>query len=299
MQVSEHRSELGRWRVVQRSADPRLRAYVHGYLGSEGYVPAALRERHLPSPEVAMVVNFGSPHRTLDVKDPKQSTRHDNAWVVGLHESYQLSEAVGAREFMAVRFTPIGAHAFLRVPMDLIANHAIELEQLDPKIARQLWTRLDAATDWGSRFAVVESLIAESVMCAWPRTAVIWAWDKLQHSGGQLEVGLLASEMGWSHRHLIAQFRKHVGLTPKTIGRMLRFNRAVRVVNRLGRDLSNDPVSKPYLEARQTENGYPPDVRWAEVAVDCGYFDQSHFIKEFQEFAGMTPIEFLHQADVG
>ncbi len=296
VQVTRHCSEIGEWRVVQRSAAPRLRAYVHGYLGSEGYLPAALRERSLPSAEIAMLVNFGPPHRTLDVTDPNRSTNFHNAWVVGLHDSYQLSEAVGTRRFMVIRFTPIGAYLFLKVPMETLANRAVELDQIDLPIARRLLTRLKAAEDWESRFAVMDSLIAEGVTSARsPSAGLVWAWGKLQQTHGETEVGLLAAEIGCSRRHLIASFREHVGLPPKTVARILRFIHTVRVMNRLGRNMDNDPGSRPYLELPQAGNGYHGTVRWAEMALDCGYYDQSHFIKEFQAFAGVTPAAFLRQ----
>lgn len=296
MQVSRHCSEIGEWRVVQRSADPRLRTYLHGYLGSEGYLPTALRERRLPSPEIAMLVNFGSPHRTLDVADPNRSTNYRNAWVVGLHDSYQLSEAVGTRRFMVIRFTPIGAHLFLRVPMEPLANRAVELEQIDSPAARLLLTRLKAAGDWENRFAVMDSLIAERIASARSASAgLMWAWERLQQTHGETGVGLLAAEIGCSRRHLIASFREHVGLPPKTVARILRFNHTVRVMNRVGRRIDNAPDSRPYLDLPRSGNAYHRNVRWAEVALDCGYYDQSHFIKEFQAFAGVTPAAFLRQ----
>lgn len=296
MQVSQHCSEIGEWRVVQRSADPRLRAYVHGYLGSEGYLPAALRERSLPSAEIAMLVNFGSPHRTLDVADPHRSTNHQNAWIVGLHDSYQLSEAVGARRFMVIRFTPIGAHLFLKIPMETLANRTVELEQIDFPIARFLLNRLKAAGDWESRFAVMDSLIAERVVSARsPSAGLVWAWERLQETHGETEVGLLAAEIGCSRRHLIASFRQHIGLPPKTVARILRFNHTLRVMNRIGRNLDNNPDSRPYFDLPQIGNACHRNVRWPEVALDCGYYDQAHLIKEFQAFAGVTPAAFLRQ----
>jgi AraC-like DNA-binding protein len=296
VQVTRHCSEIGEWRVVQRSADPRLRAYVHGYLGSEGYLPAALRERRLPSAEIAMLINFGPPHRRLDAADPNRSTNYQNAWVVGLHDSYQLSEAVGARRFMVIRFTPIGAHLFLKIPMDTLANRAVELDQIDLPIARRLLSRLKAAGNWENCFRVMDSLIAERIASArFPSAGLVWAWQRLQETHGQTEVGLLAAGTGCSRRHLIASFREHIGLPPKTVARILRFNHTVRVMNRIGRNLDNNPDGRPYLDLRQTGNPYHRNVRWPEVALDCGYYDQSHFIKEFQAFAGVTPAAFLRQ----
>jgi transcriptional regulator GlxA family with amidase domain len=87
----------------------------------------------------------------------------------------------------------------------------------------------------------------------------------LHGSHGRAPIGELADELGWSHRRLIARFRDQVGLAPKTFARVIRFDRAVR-----------------QLRAATTRS-------LAEIALDCGYFDQAHLNREFREFAGTTP----------
>src|SRR5215475_11746592 len=61
IEVTDHRSDLGRWRAAQRPADPRLRDYVLGYFASEGFLPRPLHERRLPLREVSIVLNFAAP----------------------------------------------------------------------------------------------------------------------------------------------------------------------------------------------------------------------------------------------
>ncbi len=101
--------------------------------------------------------------------------------------------------------------------------------------------------------------------------------------------------MDCSHRTLIARFRTCVGFPPKTIARLPRFNRAVRSLSRLSGTRANEPVSKPYIEVRQAEDRSVGAIPWADLAADCGYFDQPHLVREFREFAGSTPAAFLRQ----
>jgi AraC-like DNA-binding protein len=79
----------------------------------------------------------------------------------------------------------------------------------------------------------------------------------------------LSGAIGCSRKHLISEFRQHIGLSPKPLARILRFNRAVQVIEKSRR------------------------VAWAALAHDCGYYDQAHFIRDFHAFAGSTPGEFL------
>src|SRR5215831_12946469 len=133
LELTGHRSDLGRWRAAQRPSDRRLRDYVHGYFASEGFLPKPLHERLVPSLEVAIVLNFAAPHRIIAPADPKRTMEHRSAWVVALQHHHQLREAFGARDFMVIRFTPIGAQMLLGAPMDLLTNRTLALEDVDSR----------------------------------------------------------------------------------------------------------------------------------------------------------------------
>jgi transcriptional regulator GlxA family with amidase domain len=82
-------------------------------------------------------------------------------------------------------------------------------------------------------------------------------------------ISRIADEVGWSHRHLIARFRQQVGLTPKIGARLVRLDAVWRHIEKRG----------------------PLD--WGQVAADAGYADQAHLIRDFRQFTGTTPAEFL------
>jgi len=295
MDTGEHRSELGQWQTVERPADPRLRAYVHGFFGSSSDVRIPIQERHLPSVEVPLLLNFGAPHRRVDAAGSGEWTARDGVWIVGLHSRHQLTTALGERHFMVVRFTPIGAHLFLRLPMHVIANEAVDLELIDPALARVIASRILAAGSWTDRFAAMELVIAERVADATTPASIEVAWRRLVAADGRMALGPLAAAVGCSHRTLIARFQTCVGFPPKTIARLLRFNRVVRSLDRLSRTRANEPVSKPYIETQRPDDRLVSAIRWANLAIDCGYVDQAHLIKEFKEFAGRTPTAFLRE----
>jgi AraC-like DNA-binding protein len=82
-------------------------------------------------------------------------------------------------------------------------------------------------------------------------------------------VDTLAAELGCSRRYLVAGFREQVGVPPKTLARILRFHRAVGMM------------------------GSGPG--WAEIALSCGYYDQAHLIRDFNQFAGSSPSDFARR----
>ncbi len=295
MERDEHRSELGEWQTAQRPADPRLRAYVHGYLASSSNLRVPVRELHLPSTEVAVLLNFGESHRRLDAAGSGEWSARDGVWVVGLHNRHQLTQAFGERHFMVVRFTPIGAHLFLRLPMYAIANEAVDLEQINPTFARVLVSRVGVAKSWVDRFAAVESLIAERVAQVQIPASTGLAWRRLVAADGRVALGSVAAELDCSHRTLIANFRTCVGFPPKTIARLLRFNRVARELDHLSSTRANEPAGKPSIEAEPADERLVRAVRWTDLAADCGYFDQAHLIKDFRAFAGSNPTAFLRR----
>jgi hypothetical protein len=163
VRVAEYTSEFGRWDEVERPSDPRLRPYVHGYFASSSSLVRPARERHLPTAEVPMVLNFGASHTRLHAGSDSGPQRLDLAWVTGLQTHYHLSEAIGKRRFMVVRFTPLGAHLFFHLSMDSLTDRSIPLEQVDPRIASLVSDHVMIARGWGERFDAMERLIGSRV----------------------------------------------------------------------------------------------------------------------------------------
>jgi len=296
IEVTSHQSDLGRWRAAQRPAEARLRDYVLGYFASEGFLPKPLYERHLPLREVTIVLNFADPHRIIDPLEGTRTTEHGNAWIVALQHHHQIREALGARDFMVIRLTPIGAQMLLGAPMDLFTDRILALEDIDNRLSRVLLGHAEATDEWAARFDMVENMIATrlaSVPC--PPAGLVRSWRMLQESPNHVDLARLPEEFGCSRRHLIAQFHRYFGMTPNIIARLGRFHMAVAAIHRLGRrDSSNYVEGKPYLDKpAEVRAAKIPKMRWADLALGCGYYDQSHFINEFRFFSGLSPLEFL------
>jgi AraC-like DNA-binding protein len=241
-----------------------------------------------------MVLNFGAPHTRVEAGSGSDPQQLDRAWVAGLQTRYHLSEAIGERRFMVVRFTPLGAHLFLRVAMDSLADRAVPLGQIDAGLAATVTDPVLAASGWAARFDAVERLVGSRIDEAAPPAHLEWAWEKLSSTAGQVRAGWLAAEIGCSPRHLIQQFRTGIGLSPKKAAMVLRFNRSIDAVTRAPGPGNSRPGSprRPYLQGSSPLSGGELAAPWADVAADCGYFDQPHFIRDFRAFAGVTPTEF-------
>jgi AraC-like DNA-binding protein len=271
MPPTRHYWELGWWEQTRREPNPRLRAHVHGsYVGWTECTSRAIRRREVASAAVPLIFNLGPPYRLIAGGDPTGVGEARGSFVAGLYDSYVIVESARLSCGLQVNFTPLGAHLLLGLPMDALANRAVEVEDILGAAGREIVERLHEAPSWGERFDLVDAfLLSRLAKAPTPSPPIAWAWRALEESGGLISIGALATEIGWSHKHLIQRFREQVGLPPKTVARILRFE---RVVQRL----------------RHTEA-----ARWTDIALACGYYDQAHLIRDFTEFAGSTPAEFL------
>ena len=157
--------------------------------------------------------------------------------------------------------------------MHELTGRVVPLVDLLGREAACLEARLAEAHDTGERLALVESFLLDRLAHTPPaEPAVAYAWSRLAQTGGRLQIGALAAEIGCSRKHLSEQFRDHIGLPPKAAARLMRFNRALQLI---ARGLSG-----------------------AEVAFRCGYTDQAHFVKEFRRFASTTPTAFAATDEV-
>lgn len=270
MTVTAHESERVRWQNVRRHPDPHIRALVHDYQGYEQVTPCPTLERHMPQGAITVIINFGPNLRTLDPRDPEAPAFAPDAFVAGMSDSFAISESLGISRGLQLDFTPIGARLFFGVPMDTLFGRVADLADVLGAPGSRLVDQLRTMRSWEERFALVDETIAARF--GEGRTVspgVAWAWQRLNETHGRIDVRSLAAELNWSRKHLAAQFREQIGAPPKLVARLLRFRRAVRLLDRV------------------------PAGRWAEIAYCCGYYDQAHFIRDFRQFAGGTPTDYL------
>jgi AraC-like DNA-binding protein len=270
--------------MATRPAHPALRRRVAGYCGYREDTPRPLRRRELPSGLVPLVISFGDPLRVGAPGAPAPGATL-TSFVAGPHDRPVVTEHGGAQHGIQVMLTPLGAWTLLGVPMRELANTVVDLADLLGPGAGKLAARLAEAPSWDERLALLDdALAARLARGAEPSPQVAHAWSRLCQTAGGVTVGALAAELGWSRRHLVARFREQVGLPPKVIARVLRFQRSLRLLGAAGAPGGTGPGAAA---------GRGPGARWAEVAVACGYYDQAHLNREFRALAGCTPTELL------
>jgi AraC-like DNA-binding protein len=218
------------------------------------------------------------PDGCIDILFETAGAGRSEIYVVGMMTRPLLVRRAHAWSITAVRFKPGAAAAFFREPLHRLTDARIELQELWPR-SGALLARLSAAPTGRERIdlltAELERRLSESPASS--HAACRFAIRRLLQAP-QTGVQELCSELGVSRQALARCFRDHVGIPPKTLGRVLRLQRTLQL-------LRSGAATRP--------------PRWAELALDAGYYDQSHLIADFKELSGLTPSAFLAESRSG
>lgn len=237
----------------------------------EGYDVPHEKERLLPDGTVELVINLLEDEiRVYDSHDPQRSYTVPGSIVSGPRSEFFVIDTAGEASTIGVHFKSAGAFPFFAVPAAELHNQSVALECLWGAASGRLRERLLAAVTPARKFQILECCLLEQLTRPLERTpAVGFAVQQLCGSIQAPPVSRVVEQIGCSQRRFIQLFSDQVGLTPKLFSRVRRFQQVV-----------------------QTAHGEQA-INWTKVALDCGYYDQAHFIHDFQAFAGITPSEYL------
>jgi AraC-like DNA-binding protein len=239
---------------------PALRGGVQRYCGYVEHTAAPLRRREAATATVTLILSFG-PRIRVD------GALH-GSFVAGLSDVPATTEHDGIQYGLELNLSPLAARRLLGVPMHELVNRVVALD--DVLDCGTLLEELAEAPGWAARFARLDAELLRRLDAApAPHPAVRAAYARLAATRGAVPVGVLADELGWSRRHLAARFRDDVGVAPKALARLLRFEHAIELLRAAA----------------------PPSL--TEVAYASGYYDQAHFNRDFRAFAGVAPGELL------
>ena len=172
---------------------------------------------------------------------------------------------------VGVHFKPWGMSPFVDLPASELRDRWVPVDAVWQRSVDRIRNQVGDAGSATEALRIVEEELRSRLAEAPSR-----GLDLVQHTGLRLEtshgaipVGALTAAAGVSGNHLATQFKSHVGVTPKRIARIYRFARLILSVDALG------------------------PVDWSELAHAAGYFDRPHFSREFKDFTGHTPTEYL------
>ena len=190
--------------------------------------------------------------------------------MIGTWSVSHIAEWPSNTRFFAVCFKPGGAYPFLRLPLSELHNQFVPLDAIWGQCAPEIRERLYAAPTIQARFDLLERLLV-ACLCDIPYglKVVQDAIAEIARQHGALSIRKLSNHIGISQNHLLTQFKRMVGVSPKEFAGLYRLQHVLRIVD----------ATK--------------SVDWAQIAQQSGYYDQAHLTKDFKVRLGQSPIDYL------
>ena len=184
--------------------------------------------------------------------------------------------ATGRIAVVGIRLTPHGAGALFLEPQDRLIGQTTGLDALTLSLSKELDALCSSARDTDDAARMVQEVLARRVDVRRIDRRVHAAVDHIRHARGLVTMDVLAARVQFTARHLERHFKNAVGISPKRLARITRFQHALRIFE--------------HLDSPQ---------RGTHTAAECGYADQAHFIRDFSEFAGCAPgAHLLRRAEL-
>lgn len=231
------------------------------------------RERVLPSGCVEVILNLARDF-LLNCTEGESNRRLPSALIVGARSIYEIIDSSDLAELVGIAFAPGGFAPFAGDSVDLFTNRGVDLTNVWGASVCSLRDRLRELNTPQEKLCCFERYLMSRFSPDLLEPArnvtreVAFALRQFDRAPGIATVREMARQTGRSERRFSQVFREAVGLSPKVWCRVQRFQNTVQQLH-AGRD-----------------------VRWAELALDCGYYDQSHFANEFRAFSGIDATTY-------
>ena len=251
--------------------EPPLSQFVENMWLVEGFVADYTREKILPDGAIELIIDLDPQPKAIFADEASEDFRTvKKAWISGERTRYIVIGAARNQSMVGIRFHPGGAYPFFRFPISELSESVTELDLIWGSLVDEIRDQLLEIESPEARLLRLESfLLGQARRSLEANRLITFAVHQLQHSPQFLAIRDLASTIGITQKHLISQFEKVVGLRPKTFARVCKFQKVITL-----------------LEQQK-------HIEWVAVATDCGYYDQAHFIHEFQTFSGLNPSTYM------
>ena len=250
-------------------ATPALRPFIECYFVWEGDASEAGEVQSPPNGYTSMVFNWGDPYRAFQVHTEARPV--PMCFASGQFTSNYHLLMKGKIGIMGIVFKASAMYNFFNWKMAEMVNQRVALKLLLGNEAVDLYKAVISETTAGLRITVLENFLIKHLKVAKSRVSLIDdAIDIIDINKGMVTIESVASQVKISRRYLEKKFLEKVGLSPKLYARIRRFS-----------ILSNKVVQGNIVD-------------WQDMVLESGYHDQSHLVKEFQEFNQMNPRDY-HQ----
>jgi AraC-like DNA-binding protein len=264
--VRQHDDGVNAWQNAHVAAPAELGSEIYGYADYWERTGGFTMRRELPHAEGVLIVNLDAPIAITGGDGSILRLEAGEAFAAGAHLRPALSQSDGTQSGMHV-FLPLATlRRLLGIPMDRLVDRVVPLDDVLGRESRDLGAKLCEAKDRDARVALLDAALGRRLAHAAPLPSQQLHGLHLLRTRPNCDISEIATDIGWSRKHLASRVKDAIGIGPRCFRRLLRFQNLTGMIGR---------------------HAAAPD--WARLALDGGYCDQPHMIREFREFSGITP----------
>jgi len=241
---------------------PHLQPFLYSFWILEHDAEDAAPQRIVPDGHCELILNWSEPFEAFQ---NGQWRRQPRCFLAGQIDGPLLLRPSRPARMLGIGFHPHGAAKLLALPMHELSGRFTPVEDLSQALARNLHRALEMPDP----VAAVEAALLSAANTARRGDLLIEeAVRRIARTKGATDLAAMARDLGLSTRQLERRFHAAVGLPPKLFCRIERFNNVFRTLGQ-------------------------GSGAWADTAIDCGYYDQAHLIRDCKSLSGTTPAVLL------
>lgn len=256
-----------KFQIVQPSGF--LKNYIRNYCFMESDAHEAdVVERVIPAENIQLMFHYKNPFVVFHSDKPV--IKQPRSIISGLNDSFSDVSTNGETGVVFVSFYPTGACHFFNFPLSEIENMSVDMSDIFNNQIRQVEELLYLKNSIKEKVAVIESFLIRlySPIPSHDILLIRKGVDLVRKSKGQTIAKCLSDSLCTSPKTLERKFSQYLGKTTKQVIKLIRFQEVLHDFSCI------------------------KEISLTEHACNHGYFDQSHFIRDFKTYTGYTPKEF-------
>lgn len=247
-----------------------LATYIKSIWVSDNYSPASSRERVLPNGASQLIINLGhQKFRHFDTADSHREKDYDPALITGIYTSNIFLDSYSRISTIGAIFRPGALSALFNRPANVFTNDVVSLQNLMGSQISALRQRLIEEASAEEKCKLLGTFLYRHLNDSFqPNPAIIYSVKQLNNKNGMPRIAEIRDKTGYSRRHFSGLFKELVGITPKQYAQIRRFQFTLTL-----------------MQYRNIQD-------WVDIALAGGYYDQSHFNRNFKSLSGISPTEY-------
>lgn len=249
-----------------------LNQFIENFVYYKGYNPVHSIDRFLPDGNIHVVFELTeNPKYIYDNHSLKEIQSCRRVWFSGIREKFITIPSGRDSEMFIIYFKKGKAYPFLEMPVHELTDFVVDAELVLSNEILNMREGLISSEKIVHKFQYAEKFIlnifAKKLIV---NPFIEFAVKQIISAPNSISITEISDNSGYSHKHLVKMFKDHVGLTPKSFLKVMRFQKAIEEMTKGSR-----PV-------------------WSHIALESGYYDQAHFINDFKQFSGFTPEQYAN-----